>query len=141
MELLKPLIVSVGLLSGCATADWAQLSDSATTAVALEHGFSEGNVLWGNANWPVITAVKLGVTQGVKLLPEPYCQGGLMGLTVTGFGAAIWNVGVLLGSGPAALPVAGVTIWYFWHDWWQDAKQDCVETGVILADWRNGWNG
>lgn len=126
MELLKSLIVSVGLLSGCATADWAQMADSATTAIALEQGFSEGNILWGNANWPVITAVKLGVTQGAKLLPEPYCQGGLMGLTVTGFGAAIWNVGVLLGSGPAALPFMLLLTGWGWEVWWQDAQQTCA---------------
>ena len=43
---MRSLLLGLLLLSGCATADFGQLSDSATTAVALEAGFSEGNPLF-----------------------------------------------------------------------------------------------
>lgn len=112
-------------LSGCATADYAQVADSWTTAVALEAGFSEGDPLFGGAGWPVIAAAKLGVTQVVKLTPDPVCSAGLFGLTVTGVGAAAWNIGVMLGSGLAALPFAGAIIWHNWGVWQEHAVRDC----------------
>lgn len=67
-----PLLGLFLLLSGCATADFGQLADSATTAVALEAGFSEGNPILHWAGCPIIAGAKLGVTQVAKVLPEPY---------------------------------------------------------------------
>ena len=71
-------------------------------------------------------AAKLGLTQAVKFLPEPYCTEGLFALTGFGYSAAIWNVGVILGSGPAALPVVlGLWIWQ-WDDWKDSSFRTCL---------------
>lgn len=123
---MKALLLSALLLSGCATADYAQLADIGTTAMGIEGGFAvEGNPVWGGASWPVIAAVKIGVTQAVKLTPKEVCESGLFGLTVIGSGAALWNIGVIAGSGPAAIPFAiGLWIWR-WDDWQADAIVDC----------------
>lgn len=125
------------LLMGCATADWAQIADSTTTAVAIEAGFSEGNPLFHGAGWPAIAAVKIGVTQGAKLLPGQYCEHSLFGLTVTGFGASFWNIGVMLGSGLAALPVFVAVTWGFWDRWLDNAQQDCAAADQMVRKW--GW--
>lgn len=137
---MRALLLGLLLLSGCATADFGQLADSATTAVALEAGFSEGNPLFHGPSWPVIAGVKLGVTQVAKVLPEPYCSGALFGLTATGFGAAIWNFGVMLGSGPASLPFMAGTLWHFWDEWQLAAQSDCAYVQVVLSEWGVGWN-
>lgn len=117
----------VCLLSGCATADFAQTADSATTAIALQSGFSEGNPIFHGAAWPIIAGVKLGVTQVAKTLPDPYCEAALFGLTVGGFGAAIWNIGVLAGSCAAAIPVIAISTLVLWDTWSKHAKRDCVD--------------
>lgn len=117
----------VCLLSGCATADFAQTADSVTTAIALQSGFSEGNPVFHGAAWPIIAGVKFGVTQVAKTLPDPYCEATLFGLTIGGFGAAIWNIGVLAGSCAAAIPVIMVSTLVLWDTWSKHAKQDCIE--------------
>jgi hypothetical protein len=119
-------------LSGCATADYAQLADVGTTIIGIESGLAvEGNPVWGGASWPVIAVVKIGVTQAVKLTPKEVCEPGLMGLTLAGSGAALWNVGVIAGSGPAAIPVV-LGLWYWqWDNWTQDAVNDCQAGGVL----------
>ncbi len=120
---LLPLV----FLIGCSHADWGQLSDSATTAVALNSGFSEGNPLLSNASWPVIASVKVVLTQAVKLTPPEICEPGLTGLAVFGYGAALWNIGVLAGSGPAALPFAvGLAFWQG-PMWFSDSQVVCAE--------------
>lgn len=125
-KFFRIVILIVGL-GGCAHADWAQLSDSATTAVALSHGFVEANPLFGSASWPVIAGVKIGVTQVVKLTPESICTPGLIGLTISGYGAALWNVGVMAGCGIAALPIAVVVGFLFWDQWVEDAIKTCQD--------------
>lgn len=72
---------------------------------------------------------------GVTLRPEIWEQvvavgmavAGLLGLTVTGYGAALWNIGVIAGSGLAALPIVAVVTAVFWDDWAQDAIDTCIE--------------
>lgn len=128
-------LMAAPLLYGCATADYAQLADSWTTAMGMEAGFSEGNPVFHGAGWPVIAATKFGVTQAVKLTPEPVCSTGLFALTVTGIGAAAWNIGVMLGCGLAALPVAGAIIWSNWDVWRNDAVRDCA----VAQDWIKEW--
>jgi hypothetical protein len=124
------VVVFVALLAGCAHADYAQLADSATTAVALSNGYVEANPLFGGLSWPIIAVVKLGVTQVVKQTPIEICEPGLLGLTVGGYGAALWNIGVMAGSGPAALPVAlGLVVWQ-WDNWAKDAKNTC-SLGIV----------
>lgn len=121
-----PIIALTIALSGCATADYAQMADVATTAIAIESGLGvEGNPVWGGASWPVIAVVKIGVTQAVKLTPKEFCEPGLMALTLGGSGAALWNIGVMAGSGPAAIPVV-LGLWYWqWDNWTQDSISDC----------------
>ena len=113
-------------LTGCATADYAQMADVATTAIGIESGLGvEGNPVWGGASWPVIAVVKIGVTQAVKLTPKEFCEPGLLSLTLAGSGAALWNIGVIAGSGPASLPiVAGLWRWQ-WDNWNKAAVRDC----------------
>jgi hypothetical protein len=112
------------LLAACATADRAQLADGATTWVALSKGYSEANPVLGGLSGPEIIAVKLAATQAAKLTPEPWCSALLYHLTWQGYGLALWNAGVMLGSGPAALPlVAGLWVWR--HEAW---KEDALKT-------------
>lgn len=120
------------LLGGCAHADYAQIADSSTTAIALSSGFAEANPIFGGASWPVITVVKLGATQVVKQMPPDICRPGLMGLTVGGYSAALWNIGVLAGSGLAAVPVAlGLAIWQ-WDNWVANAQSQCpLGPGIV----------
>lgn len=124
----KPAAVALAalLLAGCASADRAQLADSITTAVAFTRGYTEANPVWGNADWPVIAAVKLGATQAIKYAPPEFCVPGLQSATVAGWAAAAWNLGVLLGCGPCVLPVAvAATVW-LWDDWTRDAIKTCT---------------
>jgi len=128
LALLSAVLVAVLVLwmTGCAHVDRAQGLDGVTTIIALENGFSEANPLFGSMNGPAIFAVKIAVTQVVKLTPEPICQPGLLGLTVTGYGAALWNIGVMAGSGPAAIPlILGLTLWQ-WDNWEKSAVQTCA---------------
>lgn len=113
-------------MTGCAHVDRAQSADGLTTIVALEQGFSEANPVFDGMNGPTIFAVKLAVTQVVKVTPTPICQPGLLGLTAAGYGAAMWNIGVMAGSGPAAIPLMiGLTVWQ-WENWEKDAVKTCA---------------
>ena len=124
---MKPFIIAIILaLSGCATADYAQIADVGTTIVGIESGLGvEGNPVWGGASWPVIAAVKIGVTQAIKLTPKEVCEPGLFGLTIMGSGAALWNIGVIAGCGPAAIPVIIGLWWWQWDNWQTEAINDC----------------
>jgi hypothetical protein len=129
MKKLWLFLSCVYVFSGCShisQADYAQSADVATTAIGLSNGLSEANTIWGDASWPVMGVVKLGVTQLVKLTPQPYCTSGLMGLTLAGYGAALWNIGVMLGSGPAAIPVAVGVLGWQWDYLMADATVTCV---------------
>jgi hypothetical protein len=85
----------------------------------------EGNPVWGGASWPVIAAVKIGVTQVVKQTPKEFCEPGLFWITAGGYGAALWNIGVIAGSGPASLPLIAGLWWWQWENWNQAAIDDC----------------
>lgn len=123
-----PMLALSALLGGCALADYGQLSDSATTAVALSReGFAEGNPLLSGMSWPWIAATKIAVTQAVKLTPPEICEPGLTGLTLGGFGAALWNIGVMAGSGPAAIPIILVGGWFLFDPAVDDAKKTCAD--------------
>jgi hypothetical protein len=123
---MKAILLSALLLSGCATADYAQIADVGTTIVGIESGLGvEGNPVWGGASWPVIAAVKIGVTQAIKLTPKEVCEPGLFGLTIMGSGAALWNIGVIAGCGPAAIPVIIGLWWWQWDNWQTEAINDC----------------
>jgi len=39
--------------------------------------------------------------------------------------AALWNIGVMAGSGPAALPIVAGLWWWQWENWNQAAIDDC----------------
>jgi len=137
---LKPALLMLPLLlAGCATADRAQLADGATTWIALSKSYTEANPVLSGLSGPEIIAVKLAVTQAAKLTPEPWCENFMYWLTVQGYGAALWNVGVMAGSGPAALPlVAGLWVWR--HEAWKkDALKTCSPRSyeivrVVLPD-------
>lgn len=119
-------MVLLAAIAGCAHVDRAQIADSATTAVAITHGFTEANPLFADFSWPWIAATKIAVTQVVKLTPEPICEPGLMALTFAGYNAALWNIGVMAGSGPASIPVMVLVTWFGWDLWWNDAQQVCA---------------
>jgi hypothetical protein len=70
-------------------------------------------------------AVKLGITQGLKFTPFEVCFPGLYALTITGYGAGLWNLGVILGSGVAAVPVIIGVIWWQWDDWNESTVRTC----------------
>lgn len=127
------------LLLGCATADRAQLADVASTGYALSNGLVEANPLLENVSWPVAGAIKLGVTQAVKFLPSPYCDGGLVGLTAIGWGAALWNLATAWGSGAASVPfILGLTVWR-WDAWSDDATATCMDPWHWTPLFEQGW--
>ena len=72
LALLSAVLVAVLVLwmTGCAHVDRAQGLDGVTTIIALENGFTEANPLFGGLNGPEIFAVKVAVTQVVKLTPD-----------------------------------------------------------------------
>jgi hypothetical protein len=130
------------LVGGCATADRAQLADVATTALAMSQGAVEGNPLMAGFGIGEMAAIKIGLTQAAKFFPEPYCEATLWSLTALGYGAAIWNVGVVLGSGPAALPVAALLIWtqkVHWHETSANTCADPWHFEPIEVDFDWGW--
>jgi len=113
------------LLAGCATADRAQLADGATTAIGLTNGFAEANPVLSGLSGPAILVVKLGATQAFKVAPKEVCESGLYWSTGLGYSAALFNVGVLAGSGAAALP-AIIALWAWRDEAWQaDATRNC----------------
>lgn len=122
------ILSMVILLSGCATADRWQTADSITTAIAINmDGISEGNPLFGGANAGEIFVVKLAVTNLIKLTPIEMCRPGLFTATLSGSFGALWNIGVICGSGPAAIPVI-LALWIWqWNSWWDAAYVDCIE--------------
>jgi hypothetical protein len=120
------LLASVITL-GCATADRGQGADVLSTYVAFQQGFSEGNPLMSHLSIPQMTAVKLGVTQAIKFLPEAYCTSGLWVFTGLGYGATVWNVGVMLGSGPASIPLIVGLWWWQWDDWKDSSHRTCQD--------------
>jgi len=112
---------------GCATADRGQGADVLSTYAAFQQGFSEGNPFMSHLSIPQMAAVKLGLTQAVKFLPDPYCTSGLWALTGVGYSAAIWNVGVIAGSGPAAIPLVIGMWWWQWDDWRDSSYRTCQD--------------
>ena len=124
---MKSIILAIIItLTGCATADYAQIADVGTTIIGIESGLGmEGNPVWGGASWPVIAVVKIGVTQVVKQTPAEFCEPGLFWITAGGYGAALWNIGVMAGSGPAAIPAILGLWWWQWDNWQTEAINDC----------------
>lgn len=101
------------------------MADIGTTALAIRDGFVEGNPILSGLNVPQIAAVKIGITQAFKFAPNDFCYPGLWGLTAAGYGAALWNIGVMLGSGPAALPVIIGLFWWQYDDWYRSSVRSC----------------
>ena len=120
------LVLAAGLLTGCATADMAQLADGATTWYGLNAGYAEANPLLDGLSGPQVIAVKLAAVQAAKLTPKEFCEPALYWFSAQGFSLALWNLGVFAGSGPAAIPIiAGA--WYLLHDAWREnAEQTCA---------------
>lgn len=126
------IFLLVILLSGCATADYAQFADSGTTAIAFHHGYVESNPVLSGLPIAGIVAVKFGLTQVIKSTPKDFCEPGLFIFTLAGSGAAIWNIALLAGCGPAAFPlIAGLWFWQ-WDNWRLDAKNDCVRSQEFI---------
>ena len=123
---LSAAALCIAISGGCATADYAQMADVTTTAVFMETGLGvEGNPVWGGANWPVMIVVKLGVNEAIKHTPTETCEPLLMFSTMLGSGAALWNIGVIAGCGPAAIPVIIGLTWWQWDAWQASAIADC----------------
>lgn len=110
----------------CGSESLRNPSSSPGHSSSMTHS-AEGNPLLSGLDWPEIAAAKLAITQAVKLTPEPICEPGLMGLTVFGYNAAVWNVAVLAGSGPAALPFMLLLTGWGWEWWWADAQRTCAD--------------
>lgn len=93
----------------------------------MRNGFVEGNPMIESLNIAQIAAIKIVVTQAIKFTPEPICTPGLWGLTTAGYGAALWNIGVMAGSGPAAIPAIVGLIWWQWDDWLLSSQRTCQD--------------
>lgn len=119
-----------------------QLADVATTAVAFNRGFVEANPLFSDLSIGQIAAIKIGLTQAVKFAPEPFCREGLWVLTAAGYGAALWNIGVMAGSGLAAIPfIAALMIWQN-DEWYISSIETCknpweVQSFSILSSFND----
>ena len=89
-----------------------------------------------------IAAIKIGLTQAVKFAPEPFCREGLWVLTAAGYGAALWNIGVMAGSGLAAIPfIATLMIWQN-DEWYISSIETCknpweVQSFSILSSFND----
>lgn len=114
-------------LSGCAAVDRAQIADGATTIYALAEGFDEANPVFSGLSGPEIFAVKLALTQGAKLLPEPVCTPTLVSLTIAGYSAAAWNVFAIVGTAAASLPFSIAAALYFSPFIRSDAQATCAD--------------
>ena len=132
MKIVAAVIALV--LSGCATVDKAQTFDGATTWYAFANGFSEANPLLAGMTGPEIIAAKLLVTQAVKLTPDAFCVPATQSLTVTGFGAGIWNLAVVANGWWVAIPVIAIVVWTYWDYWWEESKAVCADPFSGLPD-------
>lgn len=74
---------------------------------------------------PQMLLLKLGVVQLMKFTPKEFCEPGLTALTISGYGPAIWNIGVMLGSGPASLPVIAGIVYWLYMPWYESSKRTC----------------
>lgn len=103
------------------------MADIGTTAIGFERGFVEANPLLSNLNLPQIAAIKIGATQIVKFTPDPFCREGLWVLTAGGYSAALWNLGVIAGSGLAAVPfIAALIVWQN-DEWYVSSIETCKD--------------
>jgi hypothetical protein len=132
MAMSRLALVLVLLLVGCASVDRAQIADGGTTWVALSKGYVEGNPVLSGLSGPEILAVKLIATQAAKMTPMAFCWPFTFGATATGFGLALWNAGVMLGSGPAALPLVAGLWWWRWDAWRAETTEVC-ERGLDFS--------
>ncbi|MDH4574076.1 hypothetical protein CUR86_17725 [Salinicola acroporae] len=103
--------------------------DAATTAYALDHGYSEANPLLSPIGDPYLTALAaVGVKQGIKYSLHEY--GGLSedcahhGVETAAMGAGGWNLAILAGAatGPGLIVGAlfGAGYWL-----WSDGDEAC----------------
>lgn len=130
--MLKPLLLAL-LLSGCATADYAQLADVGSTAAAFHYGFIESNPVISGLPIAGIAAAKVVLNTGIKLTPKEVCEPGLFMSTLAGTGAALWNIALICGSAPAAIPIIAALWFVYWDEWQEAAVRDCEESHQFMA--------
>ncbi|WP_110657855.1 glycosyltransferase family 2 protein [Salinicola halimionae] len=119
-------------LTGCATTRAPGLGtalDAATTAYALDHGYSEANPLLSPIGDPYLTALAaVGVKQGIKYSLHEY--GGLSedcahyGVETAGMAAGGWNLAVLAGAATGPGLIVGLLFGAgYWM--WADGETAC----------------
>lgn len=97
----------------------------------FREGFEEAGLMKG-LSIGQMAGVKLGVTAAFKFAPVEYCRPGLQMLTAFGYGAALWNIGVIAGSGPAAIPVIVGLTWWQWDNWDTSALRTCLDPWQVV---------
>ncbi|WP_110686371.1 hypothetical protein [Salinicola aestuarinus] len=119
-------------MSGCASTrppGAGTALDAATTAYALDHGYSEANPLLSGIGDPYLTALAVvGLKQGVKYALHEY--GGLSeecahdGIETAGMAAGGWNLATIAGAatGPGLL-VSALFGGGYWL--WSDGQSAC----------------
>jgi hypothetical protein len=104
--------------------DWQQF-------IGLRNDYAESNPFLANLDGWQILGIKVVITQLVLETPKPFCESFTFWLGAQGYGAAMWNIGVIAGSGPAALPfVAALWIWK-WNQWWNESALVCERGGFF----------
>ncbi|WP_251977158.1 hypothetical protein [Salinicola avicenniae] len=125
--LLAGVALTAVTLTGCASTRPPGLGttlDAATTAYALDHGYSEANPLLSSFGDPYLTALAaVGLKQGIKYSLHEY--GGLSeacahyGIETAGMGAGGWNLAVMAGAATGPGLIAGLLFgagYWFWAD-------------------------
>jgi hypothetical protein len=108
-----------------------QAADIATTAAAISSGFAEANPLVSGAidfgAGVVVAAIKLGLPAIADRLPLQTCTSARSTLAAAGWGAAVWNVGMVVGAPAAsAAIVAIVSGWVAAHGSAQNSAARCA---------------
>ena len=108
-----------------------QAADVGSTAAALSSGLAEANALVAGAGLPVAAAVKIGGTAIAHHSSYPACRDALPALGSLGWGATLWNVGMIAGAGPvAAVPAVATAV----AAWRQDRFWECVPSDLVAQN-------
>ena len=102
-----------------------QAADIASTALGLSQGFVEANPIGGTpAGLGVLVALKLAGPSIADRMDLPSCIALRQGLASFGFGAAAWNLGLLIAP---AVGIVGAIVAYTMTDDRKPALRACVE--------------
>lgn len=105
-----------------------QLADIGSTAIALSSGLSEMNPLAATpVGMAAVVGAKVGLVKLVESFPLQDCVASKAMLGGLGWGAAGWNIGIMVATAPVALAAGLVSGIYFWQQSKASAPTNCVK--------------